>query len=58
METSPGHIFNDTDNTIYLAGDTERPIYVTEVEGKTVYSDILISADLENLVIDGGEVTE
>lgn len=46
LETTPGHIFNDTENTIYLAGDTERPIYVTEVDGKNVYSEIALLSDI------------
>jgi hypothetical protein len=45
--TTDGHIFNDTLNTAYIAGNTANPKYVTEdAEGNTLISDIALKSDI------------
>lgn len=47
LGTTDGHVFNDTTNTAYIAGNTTNPKYVIEDEnGNTVISDIALISDI------------
>ena len=49
--TTDGHVFNDTLNTAYIAGDTANPKYVTEdAEGNALISDIALKSDIQEVV--------
>lgn len=48
--TTDGHVFNDTLNTAYIAGNTTNPKYITEgADGNAVISDIALKSDIPDV---------
>ena len=44
-----GHLFNDILNTIYLAGNTKNPKYISvDANGNTVIEDIALKSDIHD----------
>ena len=44
-----GHLFNDILNTIYLAGNTKNPKYISvDARGNTVIEDIALKSDIHD----------
>lgn len=53
LGTTDGHVFNDTNNTAYVAGNTNNPKYVTEdKDGNIIIQDIALKSDIHAVELD------
>ena len=52
-----GHLFNDILNTIYLAGNTKNPKYISvDAKGNTVIEDIALKSDINDGALSWGQL--
>lgn len=52
-----GHLFNDIQNTIYLAGNTKNPKYISiDANGNTIIEDIALKSDIHEVSLSWGQL--
>lgn len=59
LGTTDGHMFNDTDNTAYIGGNTKNPKYVSvNSEGQVTIEDIALKSDIHDVSLSWGKLGE